>query len=115
MHHWSDSIFHEAHAHEHQKEHACSDLAEQDPCHRKLVHHDESAGCTHDTHLSAQLNHCLLCSVAPLRHDAWVRDLPDVALYIVKAASVVFDCQESIFSAYRKSNESRGPPALSIA
>jgi hypothetical protein len=116
MHHLGDSLFHihSAAEHTHQYESQCSEELEKDPCHRKVVHHDENADCAHDSHISATYVECMLCSVAPLRHEGLMEEPMESILYSIQSKDMLYEGQEAFVSTFKNSSESRGPPPSAI-
>jgi hypothetical protein len=101
---------HEPHEHVHLGFNECSELAEQNACHRKLVHHDESAECAHDAHVSSDAETCKLCALAPISYSTWIQAHIGNPFYAACLSVITRDYQDALVSEQRLANGSRGPP-----
>lgn len=110
LHHLSSHESHDAHGHNHKLDTICSEEAEQDPCHRKLVHDDDSNGCTHDSHVSEEVKACSLCAITTLRLDANAANSQSHWVIQLQSSALISSYQQLYLTKHPTSNESRGPP-----
>jgi hypothetical protein len=86
-------------------------IAESDPCHRSLVHHDFENGCKHSTHFENPLKHCSLCDMVlhfdHINHGLYYNQI-DVELI---TEEIAFDA--CFISGTYFYTQGRGPPTIS--
>ncbi len=101
----------EHHHHHHENDHSdCSPKLEKDACHRRLVHHDFSAECGHDGHLTESNGDCALCDyLLANNHYQPNYSFIGIANWSEPVKLVDFRCYPQ--SRYTFGYSGRGPPA----
>ncbi len=98
--------FHNDHAHQE----SCTVEAEKDPCHQKVFHHNQTAGCKHETHVYTLQNKCVLCHALLTKYYFPDDEGETLTSSDFVKSNLTFEAP-FVFRFSNNSNPLRGPPA----
>ncbi|MFK8101756.1 MAG: hypothetical protein AB8G15_04510 [Saprospiraceae bacterium] len=96
-------------SHAHQAHETCSAEAEKDPCHKKIYHHDNQAGCHHDSHIHSPTHNCDFCDALVTLPVLFKEKEFESQHLLPSKASIALE-ETAVFKFFYRSSDPRGPP-----